>query len=155
MAAIRERDPAIPIVVPCEALGVSRASLYRGQPAGPKQGPRRQRRSPRKLSPDERTRLLDTLHAEEFPDERTRLLDTLHAEEFADQPPAEVYATLLERGDYVGSIRTMYRVLAEEGELRERRNQRQPHVHAKPSLTARAPNEVWTWDITKLATERK
>ena len=49
----------------------------------------------------------------------------------------------------------MYRVLAEEGELGERRNQRQPHVHAKPSLTARAPNEVWTWDITKLATERK
>jgi putative transposase len=55
----------------------------------------------------------------------------------------------------MGSIRTMDRVLVEEGELRERRNQRQPHVHAKPSLTARAPNEVWTWDITKLATESK
>jgi len=139
MAAIRDRVLMIPIVVACDALGLSRATLYRGPSSGPKQGPRRRRRSPRKLSPDE----------------RARLLDTLHAEEFADQPPAEVYATLLERGEYVGSIRTMYRVLAEEGELGERRNQRQPHVHAKPSLTARAPNEVWTWDITKLATERK
>ena len=139
MAAIRENDPRIPIVVACEALSVSRAALYRSQSLGQHHGPQRRRRSPRQLSPEE----------------RARLLDTLHAEEFADQPPAEVYATLLERGEYVGSIRTMYRVLAEEGELLERRNQRQPHVHAKPSLTARAPNEVWTWDITKLATERK
>ena len=140
MAAIQERDLTIPTLVACEALGVSRATLYRCQSlVGRKHGPQRRRHSPRRLSPAE----------------RARLLDTLHAEEFADQPPAEVYATLLGRGEYVGSIRTMYRILAEEDELRERRNQRKPHVHAKPSLTARAPNEVWTWDITKLATECK
>ena len=66
-----------------------------------------------------------------------------------------MYATLLGRGEYLGSIRTMYRVLAEADECRERRHQRAPHVHAKPQLTATAPNQVWTWDITKLATTRK
>jgi putative transposase len=88
-------------------------------------------------------------------DERQHVLDTLHLAEFADQPPAEVYATLLGRGEYLASIRTMYRVLAEAGESKERRNQRAPQQHAVPSLTATAPNQVWTWDITKLATEKK
>ena len=83
------------------------------------------------------------------------MLDTLHLTEFADQPPAEVYSTLLERGIYLASIRTMYRVLAEAGESKERRNQRLPRAHEVPSLTATAPNQVWTWDITKLATEAK
>jgi putative transposase len=87
--------------------------------------------------------------------ERQEILDTLHLPEFADQPPAEVYATLLGRGKYIGSIRTMYRVLAEAGEAKERRNQRPPQQHAMPSLTATAPNQIWTWDITKLATLQK
>ena len=65
------------------------------------------------------------------------------------------YATLLGRGKYLGSIRTMYRVLAEAGETKERRNQRAPQQHAMPSLTATAPNQIWTWDITKLATQDK
>ena len=82
-------------------------------------------------------------------------MDALHEPEFADQPPTEVYATLLGRGVYLGSIRTMYRVLAEAGETKERRNQRAPHVYAKPSLSATAPNQVWTWDITKLATTER
>ena len=72
-----------------------------------------------------------------------------------DQPPAEVYATLLGNGEYIGSIRTMYRVLAAAGEARERRNVRAAQVHATPSLTATAPNQVWTWDITKLAMTEK
>lgn len=76
----------------------------------------------------------------------------MHSPEFADQPPTEVYATLLSRGVHLASIRTMYRLLAELGETKERRNQRSPGPHAKPSLTATAPNQVWTWDITKLAT---
>jgi putative transposase len=87
--------------------------------------------------------------------ERQRLLDTMHLPEFADQPPTEVYATLLGRGIYLASIRTMYRVLAAAGETGERRNQRAPHAYTKPSLTATAPNQVWTWDITKLATTQK
>jgi putative transposase len=80
------------------------------------------------------------------------VLDALHSPEFVDQPPHEVYATLLGRGVYLASIRTMYRLLAEGAETQERRRQRQPQVHPKPSLTATAPNQVWTWDITKLAT---
>jgi putative transposase len=87
--------------------------------------------------------------------ERQHILDTLHLPEFADQPPTEVYAALLGRGVYLASIRTMYRVLAAAGETSERRNQRAPQAYAKPSLTATAPNQVWTWDITKLATTSK
>jgi putative transposase len=82
--------------------------------------------------------------------ERQALLDMLHSDEFVDQPPPEVYATLLSRGVYLASIRTMYRVLAASGESAERRAQRGPMKHAKPTLTATAPNQVWTWDITKL-----
>lgn len=70
----------------------------------------------------------------------------------ADQPVPEVYSALLSRGIYLASLRTMYRGLAETRETRERRNQRLPRAHVKPSLTATAPNQVWTWDITELAT---
>ena len=80
------------------------------------------------------------------------MMDVMHSAEFVDQPPHEVYAALLSRGIYLASIRTMYRLLAERGETQERRNQRRALVHPKPSLTAKAPNQVWTWDITKLAT---
>jgi putative transposase len=79
----------------------------------------------------------------------------MHSEEFKDQPPHEVYATLLSRGIYLASISTFYRILSANDESHERRNQRLPHTYAKPSLTARAPNQVWTWDITKLATLQK
>jgi putative transposase len=79
----------------------------------------------------------------------------MHSEEFVDQPPMEMFAKLLSRGVYLASIRTIYRVLAELGESKERRNQRLPHPYVKPSLTATGPNQVWTWDITKLATLEK
>lgn len=131
-------DPAVPVSAACAVLGVSRATLYRStRPAPPPQVWERAP-SPRRLSDVE----------------RAGLMDTLHSEEFADQPPAEVYATLLSRGIYLASIRTMYRLLTALGEAKERRNQRLPHVHAMPSLTATAPNQVWTWDITKLATTK-
>jgi putative transposase len=87
--------------------------------------------------------------------ERQRILDTMHSTEFVDQPPAEVYAALLSRGIFLASIRTFYRILATVGESKERRNQRPPHVYVKPQLVATAPNQVWTWDITKLATKEK
>jgi len=140
MAIVEQCDhEVVPLAVACDALGVSRATLYRGRrPPSPRlelvRAP-----SPRRLDDAE----------------RQRILDALHQPEFVDQPPTEVYATLLGQGIYLGSIRTMYRVLAAFGESRERRNQRKPHVHAKPSLTATAPNQVWTWDITKLATKNK
>lgn len=129
-------DPGVPIATACSALGVSRATLYRStRPALPPSICQRAP-SPRCVSAAE----------------RAAILDVLHSAEFADQSVMEVYATLLGRGIYLASIRTMYRVLAARGETQERRNQRLPQVHAKPSLTATAPNQVWTWDITKLAT---
>lgn len=78
------------------------------------------------------------------------MLDTLNSERFADTAPAAVHATLLDEGRYLGSVRTMYRVLAANGSTRERRNQRVHPAYAKPELLAIAPNQVWSWDITKL-----
>lgn len=132
-------DSTVSMVAACAAVGVSRASLYRttSPPAPPKL--RERAPSPRRLGDDE----------------REAIVDVMHSAEFVDQPPMEVYAKLLSRGIYMASIRTIYRVLAELGESKERRNQRLPHPHVKPSLTATAPNQVWTWDITKLATVQR
>ena len=82
-------------------------------------------------------------------------MDALHDERFQDRTPAEVVATLAEENRYVGSERTLYRLLERRGESRERRNQLVHANHAKPELLATAPNQVWSWDITKLLTERK
>jgi putative transposase len=142
MRLVEQRDPEMSVYAARQALNVSRASLYRSwRPPAPPRSPVTRERAP---SP----RRLDDA-------ERKEILDTLHLPEFADQPPTEIYATLLERGTYLASIRTMYRVLAEAGEAKERRNQRAPQQHAMPSLTATAPNQVCTWDITKLATLQK
>ena len=108
----------------CQSIGVSRASLYR-RPRAP---------SPRAL----------------VPAERRAVRDTLHSARFVDQSPAEVYATLLEEQTYFCSPRTMYRVLAEADEVRERRDQVRHPAYVKPELVATAPNQVWSWDITKL-----
>lgn len=129
-------DPDVSVVAACTALGVSRATLYRATAPAAPPAVREPAQSPRKLSDDE----------------RQAIVDVMHAPEFVDQPPAEAFAKLLSRGIYLASIRTIYRVLAELGESKERRNQRLPQAHVKPSLTATAPNQVWTWDITKLAT---
>ncbi len=142
MQLIEQRDPEVPVDAACDALNVSRASLYRSRrpPAPPTSLVTRVRApNPRRLDDAE----------------RQEILDTFHQPEFIDQPPSEVYATLLGRGKYLASIRTMYRVLAAAGETKERRNQRAPQHHAMPSLTATAPNQIWTWDITKLATLQK
>ena len=141
MVVVEHRDEEIvSLFAACDALDVSRASLYRRRrPIVPPERERVRAPSPRRLADEE----------------RQTILDTLHLPEFADQPPTEVYAALLGRGIYLASIRTMYRVLAEVGEAKERRSQRAPQTYAKPSLTATAPNQVWTWDITKLATTSK
>lgn len=127
-------DPSIPLVQASNALGVSRATLYRRTTPPTPPAVRVRAPSPRRLGDKE----------------REAVLDVLHSEPFADQPPPEVYAALLSQGVYLASIRTMYRLLAAQGESAERRAQRAPARHVKPSLTATAPNEVWTWDITKL-----
>lgn len=129
-------DSKVSVVAACAALGLSRATLYRAtRPPAPPM-PSRRAPSPRRLSDDE----------------RQAIVDIMHTPEFVDQPPMEVFAKLLGRGIYMASIRTIYRILAEQGESKERRNQRLPHQYVKPSLTATGPNQVWTWDITKLAT---
>jgi putative transposase len=78
------------------------------------------------------------------------VLATLDGEEFVDHAPAQVYAKLLEGGEYLCSERTMYRVLAEHNQVRERRAQRRHPEYVKPQLVATAPNQVWSWDTTKL-----
>ena len=118
----------------CEALGVARSSRYAArQPYVPKQ------RAPAPPPP----RALSS-------DEKVTVRETLNSERFADQAPREVYATLLDEGVYHCSVPTMYRILAENQELQERRNQLRHPVYAKPRLVATGPNQVWTWDITKL-----
>jgi putative transposase len=83
-------------------------------------------------------------------DERQQVLDILHHERFQDCPPAAVQATLLDEGQYHCSIRTMYRLLAQEGESGDRREQLIHPLYQKPELLATAPNQLWSWDITKL-----
>jgi putative transposase len=82
--------------------------------------------------------------------ERQEVLQVLHSERFEDAAPIQVHATLLEEGRYLCSPRTMYRILAESGEIRERRDQLQHPRYARPELVATAPKQVWSWDITKL-----
>ncbi len=122
----------------CRAIGLSRATWYRLQTpavAGPSRPPEAPaRRSPRRLS-----------EAEE-----RRVLDALHEPRFADQAPAEVYASLLDEGRYLGSIRTLYRVLHRHAEVRERRALTMRPNYQRPELLATRPNQLWSWDITKL-----
>ena len=129
--------PTLGIVAACQVVGLPRGSYYRAQkpvvPATPR--PVRERPpSPRALRPDE----------------KTLVREVLNSERFQDQAPREVYATLLDEQRYLCSWRTMYRILAENQEIRERRAQLQHPVYAKPELLATRPNQVWSWDITKL-----
>ena len=82
--------------------------------------------------------------------ERQTVLDRLREPRFADLAPAEVYATLLDEGVYHCSIRTLYRILDDHAEVRERRDQLSHPVYSKPELLAEGPDQVWSWDITKL-----
>ena len=132
MEVITEQKGSFGVKPTCWALDIGRGSYYRRQ--SPRPEPREAGRHPRALSVEE----------------RQRVLSLLHEERFCDQAPAEVYATLLDEGRYLCSERTMYRILDENQEVRERRNQlRHPH-YAAPELLATRPNEVWSWDITKL-----
>jgi putative transposase len=83
--------------------------------------------------------------------ERTRVLEVLNSDEFVDQPPLQVYATLLARGQYLCSVATMYRLLAEASQVKERRRLARHPARVVPELVATGPGQVYTWDITKLA----
>ena len=83
------------------------------------------------------------------------MLDALHDERFCDKAPAQIWATLLDEGAYLASISTMYRLLRAHNQVRERRAIARHPAHLKPELVATAPNQVWSWDITKLAGPHK
>ncbi len=132
MATVAEVGPRLGIAPTCRALALPRATYYRRRWS--QSAPPRRRISPRALSDAE----------------RTAVLGVLHEPRFVDLAPAEVYATLLDEGRYLCSERTMYRLLAETHEVRERRDQLRHPRYAAPELLARRPNELWSWDITKL-----
>jgi putative transposase len=136
MSAYHELAPQIGVAGACQALAINRAGVYRERCARrtPVEPPAGRPRPPLSLTPAE----------------QQLLLGLLDSERFAEMAPAGIFATLLDEGRYHGSIRTMYRLLAAHHQLRERRHQRVHPVYAKPELLAVRPNQVWSWDITKL-----
>lgn len=133
MKTVTSLGSAVGLVAACAALGVARATYYRRRkPKVPPPMPKKP--SPRALPPDE----------------RKNVLAVLHEPRFADLAPAEVYATLLDESRYLCSTRTMYRILEENAEVRERRNQLRHPNHPVPQVHATAPRQLWSWDITKL-----
>ena len=138
---INERPAHIPLQAAIHALGVNRSSVYARRRAAKGEPVRSRQHSaqPRALSVQE----------------RAKIVATMNSAEFCNQPPVEIYQTLLQRGEYLCSVSTMHRLLRQRGENGERRAQRAPQHHAIPRLEAQAPNEVWTWDCSKLATRAR
>jgi putative transposase len=132
---VEELTPIIGTRPACRALGASVATIYR------------RRRPPEPTAPKPRPTPARALSEPE----RQQVLDVLHCERFVDVAPEEAYATLLDEGTYLCSPRTMYRILAaHHGGVRERRNQLTHPAYNKPELLAERPNELWSWDISKL-----
>lgn len=146
MINLIESDSSIPKTRACDALVLNRSTLYARQSREEITEQERQQR--RKRNKTSQPRALSK-------EERTQVLKTLNSEEFNDQPPLEVYHTLLERGENPCSISTMHRILRENRQSSERRQQRTAQHHAIPRLKATKPNEVWTWDCSKLATSTR
>jgi len=136
MQAIEKLAPVVPIAVACRAVGLSRAAVYRRRKS--------QVSAPARLKPRPASFRALTVEL------RQQVLALLHSERFCDQSVREVWATLADEGVYLCSIRTMYRILADAGEVRERREQLRHPTYTKPELLATGPNQLWSWDITKL-----
>jgi putative transposase len=132
---VEELTPVVGTRPACRALGASVATVYR------------RRRPPETRPPKPRPTPARALSEQE----REAVLEVLHSERFVDSSPAQVYATLLDEDRYLCSERTMYRlVAARHGGVRERRDQLTHPAYAKPELLAERPNELWSWDISKL-----
>ncbi len=140
MQLVGEIAPMVGAQAACKALGVTRASFYR---------------CCRSLLPTRASKPRPTPARALKPEQRQRVLDVLHSKRFVNQAPLEVYGTLLDDGVHYCSVRTMYRILADTGELRERRNQLRHPAYTRPELLATGPNQVWSWDITKLRAAAK
>lgn len=134
-AAVEELAQEIPVTTACTAFGFARSSLYR------------LRQEP---TPKGETSQNHAHHRALSESERGQVLDILHSERFQDSPPRQVWATLLDEGEHLCSVSTMYRLLNEQGESQERRDQRTHPAYARPELLATAPNQLWSWDITWL-----
>jgi putative transposase len=132
--AVEELTPIVGTRPACRALGAASATIYRRRNP-PTPGPKRPKLPPARALSSE---------------EREAVLEVLHSKRFIDCSPAQTWATLLDEGRYLASQRTMYRLLAAEGETTERRNQLVHPSYARPELLAERPNELWSWDITKL-----
>lgn len=138
-AAITELAPVVGVRAACEAVGAPQANWYRRHrqspaPDRPAPIPHRDRVQPRALTADE----------------RQEILDELHSDRFVDVSPTEVWAILLDEGRYLGSTSTFYRLLRQASGTRERRKQATHPASVKPELVATEPNQVYSWDITKL-----
>ena len=136
MEAAEQLGARVGLKSACTALGVNRAALYR----------RRTRQADTSCVETPRPPPPLKLSAQE----RQTVVDLLHSERFVDASPHTIQAILLDEGRYHCSVRTLYRILAEEGELKERRALRRHPQYAKPELLATGPNQLWSWDITKL-----
>ena len=130
------RNKSIPVDMLCSAMCIPRATYYRY--LVDKTGAQNESREP-----GAPVNALNNL-------EKQSVLDLLHSERFVDKTPYDVYYELMDKGEYYCSPRTMYRILAEHGETADRRVQRNHRDAVKPELIATRPNEVWSWDITKL-----
>lgn len=126
--------PVVGVRSACDALGVSPATLYRRRKPRVECVRKDRQSSPRALSPAE----------------RAAAREKLYSKRFVDKPPRQVYAALLDDGQYLCSVGTFYRLLEQDQASRERRNQLRHPEYKKPELLATGPNQVWSWDITKL-----
>jgi putative transposase len=132
MKAADQLSHQVGVSAACQTLGVPRSTFYRVRQ--PKHDPKPRPTPERALKPEE----------------KEQVLQVLNSEQFQDSAPREVYATLLDEGKYLCSWSTMYRILKEHQLVRERRDQLRHPTYTKPELLATAPNELWSWDITKL-----
>ena len=136
MSLVDDRPGVLTVSEACESVELPRATYYRARSTAKADTGRRSHR-----------RLTDG--------ERQRVLEALISERFRDQPPREIWAQLLDEGTYLCSVRTMYRILKENRAVRERRNQLRHPAYHRPELLATGPNQLWSWDITKLKGPRK
>lgn len=162
--AVQQLSATLGVAASCAILGLPRASYYRCLTAAeqtPGPGPASHDLAPAPPQAEELS-LAPAGHLATIPSprsaagraftaiERQLILDALHSERFMDRAPAEVVHTLAAEGVYLGSISSFYRILNSQQEVKERRAQRRHPVFSKPELVATGPNQVWTWDITKL-----
>ena len=150
MTTVEQTENNAGVAPLCRAMNLSLATFYRQRNGRAAQTLAHEQTRSETNSPSKANVLEPVSHRALSAAERRATLEALHSPRFIDKTPYEVYAGLLDEGQYLCSIRTMYRILVANGEVRERRNQLRRPNYSKPELLATAPNQVWSWDITKL-----